>query len=91
MLLPALTEIVPPASTPRLDSEVPVVSGTVPVPVAGAPVELGVEDDPVEAVDEDVDADVDVVPDRTCCTSAEIWLFTRSSAVLLAMLARPLA
>jgi hypothetical protein len=67
---PALTVIVPPGRMPRLDSDEPVVSSTVPFPVAGEPEELevleepgpGDEEDPAEPFD---DGDVEL-PDSTC-------------------------
>lgn len=87
ILVPSSMLNVPPGKIPRLESVVLVVSGTVPVPVAG------VGDEAEEAdVDDDEDAlellDEDEVP-NACWTSAVIWLLTRLSAVWLAILARP--
>ncbi len=87
--------IVPPGKIPSVDSDVLVVSGAVPVPVAGEP---EVPDAPVpeelelvEAPLDDEEAEPPDEPSNTCCTSAVIWLLTRFKAVALAMLARPFA
>ena len=88
--------IVPPARIPRLDSVVPVVSGVVPVPLAGAADVLAEEPlDPEEldddAVDEDDDEVSDVPPDfSTFSIAADNSLLVRFRAVWLAMLAKPL-
>jgi hypothetical protein len=85
--LPALTVIDPPAGIPKLDSDVFVESTAVPVPVAGAGAELDEDDDgePVELDDDEL-----VLPDKMLCIAADNWELTRSNAVWLAMLARPL-
>ena len=98
--MPSLTEKLPRVKNPRPSSEVPDVNGTVPVPVAGAAkatagVEaLDVEDDAVEVV-EVVDAldDDELVDDglSALCTAAVSAVLTRSRAVWLAMLAKPVA
>ena len=92
MLVPSSTLNVPPGRNPRLDSEVLVVSGTVPVPVAGVGV-AGAEFDvgAAAALDDDVEVDVEVLdePPRALCTAADNSESTRFKAVLLAMLARP--
>ena len=89
-LTPALTVIVPPGRTPRLDSEVPVVNRAVLIAVAGEPAELEALEGPEELELEDVDDPVapldddDVeLPDgfNACCTSDEISLLTRFRAV----------
>jgi len=92
ILVPELTVIVPFSRIPSVDSVVPIVSGTVPVPVAGeldaleeleaaeALEEPELVEEPAEPLD---DGDVEL-PDEdcsTCCTSAEIWLLTRFNAV----------
>jgi hypothetical protein len=61
------------------------LSGAVPVAVAGAAAVALDEDEEVDPLD-----DVLVPPDRTLCIAAVSWVLTRSSAVLFAMLARPL-
>jgi hypothetical protein len=93
-LVPALTEIVPFGRIPRLASEVPVVTGTEPMAVAGEPDELAeaVEEAEFEEDEELVAPLDDVVPDgfnaaSTAAVSAEL---TRFKAVWLAMLASPL-
>jgi hypothetical protein len=91
-LSPALTVIVALAGIPRVCSTVPVVSGAVPVPVAGAvKEELEVEED--EEVDELLDDDAVELPDgsNTLCIAAVSWELTRFKAAPLAMLARPFA
>ena len=73
----------------------PDVSGTVPVPLAGAAkatagVEaLDVEDDAVEALDDVVELVDEGL--SALCTAAVSAVLTRSKAVWLAMLARPVA
>ncbi len=84
---------------PRVASEVPVVSGAVPIPIAGEPVvlaeceepeelELADDDEPVELPgDDDVEP-----PVSTCsafCTAADSSELTRFKAVPLARLDRP--
>ena len=100
-MAPAPTIIEPPAGMPRVDSEVLVVTGAVPVPIAGDVEEPDVSDE-LEAPDEHepgddedvvaaLDDDNDVSP-RDCsalCTAAESWELTRVKAVSLAMLDRP--
>ena len=100
--MPSLTVKLPLVKKPRPNSGVPLVSGTVPVPVAGAAttgaaalgaVEL-VEDEADEA-DEGVElADDDAVELADAgfsapCTAAESAVLTRSKAVWLAILASP--
>ena len=59
VLGPTVTVILPPAKMPRLASEVPVVSGAVPIPIAGEPVVLAELEEPeeleLEATDEPVE------------------------------------
>lgn len=92
-MVPVPTVIVPPGRTPSVDSAVDVVTGAVPVPVAGAAAELELVledvDDPLDPLDED-EAEL---PDgfKTCSTRDVIWLLTRFKAVELAMLAKPFA
>src|SRR5580704_11003349 len=76
-----------------VDSEVLMVSGTVPVPVAGAPDVLAEEplDSDDDALDEEDDEVSDVPPDfSTFSIAADNWVLVRFSAVWLAMLAKPL-
>lgn len=100
-MAPVPTVIVPPGRIPSVASEVLVVSGTVPVPVAGEPEPVAVPAG--EAVEPELDVELDDVPldpagdeelpdedCNTCWTIAEIWLLTRLRAVWLAMLDRPL-
>lgn len=96
MLVPSLTVIVPRGGIPRVRSEVVAESGTVPVPVAGAGPEEREEPEELELDEDDDDGDDDVeLPDWACCNALCIAavraVLTRSSAVLFAMLARPLA
>lgn len=94
-VVPAVTVIVPPERIPRLDSGVLVVTGTVPVPVAGVGEVLDVPEEEEEAEELAVepldDEELELLEEdcSACCTSAEIWLLTRFNAVWLAMLARP--
>lgn len=93
VLVPSSMLKVPPGRMPRLESVVLVVSGTVPVPVAGVGDEVEEADvdddaDALESLDEDELLELSEVP-SACWTNAEIWLLTRLSAVWLAMLARP--
>ena len=97
MLVPVVTVILPPGRMPRLDSGVLVVTGTVPTPTAGEPVELEeleeLADDEVEEPLDPLDDD-DELPDSLCsaaCTAAVSSELTRLSAMPLAMLALPLA
>jgi hypothetical protein len=81
------------------DSKVPVVSGAVPIAVAGEPEDVeeleepefeDEEGDAVEALDDD---DVEL-PDEGCsalCIAAVSSVLTRFKAVPLAILARPFA
>ena len=97
--VPSLTVKLPLVKKPRPRSDVPLVSGTVPVPVAAAAttgaaalgaVEL-VEDEADEAV-ELADGDAVELADAgfsAPCTAAESAVLTRSKAVWLAILARP--
>lgn len=93
-MAPAPTVIVPPGRIPSVARDVAVVSTTVPVPVAGAAVELLVADElePEAALVDPLDEEELELPDACscCCTSAVIWLSTRFKALELAMLARPL-
>jgi len=92
-LLPVPTVMVPPGRIRSVDSEVLMVSGTVPVPVAGAPDVLAEEplDSDDDALDEEDDEVSDVPPDfSTFSIAADNWVLVRFSAVWLAMLAKPL-
>lgn len=89
----------PRVRNPRPSSEVPDVSGTVPVPAAGAAtvgveeaeVEVEVEGDVVDEVEAlDVDEPLDAVL-SALCTAAVSAVLTRLKAVWLAILARPVA
>jgi hypothetical protein len=93
VLGPVPTVIVPPGSMPSVDSEVLVVTRAVPIAVAGEPEELEVELEVVEDPLDPLDDDEVELPDgfNACSTSDVISLLTRFNAVLLAMLARPLA
>jgi len=94
--VPSLTVKLPRVKNPRPGSDVPDVSGTVPVPVAGAAkVTAGVEE--ADVVDDAVD-EVEVLDDELAdealsalCTAAVSAVLARSKAVWLAMLARPVA
>src|SRR5579862_9105065 len=92
--MPSLTLIVPFGRIPRMDSDVPVVTGTVPIAVAGEAKVLEPEEEAEDVLVEPVDVepleDAALLPDSSPCTSAEIWLLTRLRAVSLAMLASPL-
>jgi len=84
VLVPSLTVIVLFGAIPRVNSDVPPVSGIVPVPVAGEPVvEAGV----LEPFD---DVELLVWDWTALCAAASSSELTRSKAVWLAMLARPL-
>jgi hypothetical protein len=94
--VPSLTVKLPLVKKPRPNSGVPLVSGTLPVPVAAAlttvgaaleAVELG-EDEAVELVDDDAVGLADVGFSAPC-TAAESAVLTRSRAFWLAMLDRP--
>ena len=78
-MVPSLTVIVPFSGIPRVKSDVFAESGTVPVPVAGEPV--------VEALE--VGAACEAC--TALCNAAVNWALTRSCAILVAMLARPVA
>jgi hypothetical protein len=95
--VPSLTVKLPLVKKPRPNSDVPLVSGTVPVPVAAAATtgaaaleaaELDEDDEPVALVDEDAVGLADVGFSAPC-TAAVSAVLTRSSAVWLAMLAKP--
>jgi hypothetical protein len=94
--VPSLTVKLPLVKKPRPNSDVPLVSGTVPVPVAaaattGAAVLEAAElddDEAVELVDEDAVGLADVGLSAPC-TAAVSAVLTRSRAVWLAMLAKP--
>ena len=99
MKVPSLTVKLPLVKKPRPNSDVPFVSGTVPVPVAGAATigaavleaaELGEDGEAVELVDEDAVVLADVGFSAPC-TAAVSAVLTRSRAVWLAMLAKPVA
>ncbi len=85
--------IVPPGRMPSVDSEVPVVTRAVLVPVAGEAAEAALELEGVEDPLDPPDDDEPELPDgfNTCSTSDVISLLTRFNAVLLAMLAKPFA
>jgi hypothetical protein len=82
--------IVPPGRIPSVESEVDVVTGVVPVPVAGA---AGVLERELEDVADALDDDEPALPDgfNTCSTRDVISLLTRFKAVELAMPAKPFA
>ena len=98
MKVPSLTVKLPLVKKPRPSSDVPLVSGTVPVPVAGAATtgaaaaldedEADEADEAVELVDDDAVEPVDAGFSAPC-TAAESAVLTRSKAVWLAILARP--
>jgi hypothetical protein len=97
--VPSLTVKLPLVKKPRPNSGVPLVSGTVPVPIAGAATtgaavleaaELD-DDEAVELVglvDEDA-VELADVEFSAPCTAAVNAVLTRSRAVWLAMLAKP--
>ncbi len=107
VLVPSLTLMVPVVGIPRVNSEVLVVSGIAPVPVAGEPKKWeevkkpdGLEEPEELELEEDDDEDAleplddDELPDEDCsalCTAVDSSVLTRFNAVWLAMLARPLA
>lgn len=98
--------MVPFGTIPSVSSDVVALNGIVPLPVAGVGTVLGVdalelpdeegdELDDDELVDEELDEVDDVlelplIEESALCTAAVSWVFTRSSAVWLAMLASPL-
>jgi hypothetical protein len=97
--VPSLTVKLPLVKKPRPRSDVPLVSGTVPVPIAAALTTGGVAleaaaldedeaDEAVELVDDDAVEVVDAGFSAPC-TAAESAVLTRSKAVWLAILARP--
>ena len=95
MKVPSLTVKLPLVKKPRPNSGVPLVSGTLPVPVAaalttGAAAALDEDeaDEAVELVDDDAVEPVDAGFSAPC-TAAESAVLTRSKAVWLAILARP--
>ena len=90
MLVLSLTVIVPSARIPSVSSEVPAFSGTLPVPVAGAPEdeldvpdELELPDDEEDELfaDEVVLLESPVTEARALCTAALSCELTRLSAV----------
>src|SRR5580658_9380403 len=95
MLVPSPTVTVPPGRMPSVNSDVPVVSGAVPIPCAGAGgvlavlvvVELELALGVVELDGEELELPFEF---STFSTSCEIWLLTRLIASELAMLERPL-
>jgi hypothetical protein len=91
MLVPSSTLKVPPGKIPKLESEVLVVTGTLPIPVAGVG-EAGTEFDDVAVAVFD-DGEDDDVPEgfSTACTAADSSELTRFKAVPLAILANPFA
>jgi len=91
MLVPSSMLNVPPGRIPRLDSGVLVVSGTVPVPVAGVG-EVGAELDeevPAAVPEEEADGDELEEPCSTFCIAAESSELTRLRAAPFAMVAKP--
>lgn len=80
VLVPSLTVIVPFWGIPSVNSEVLAESGTVPVPVAGAPVVGALDVDPLELACEACTA---------LCNAAVSWAWTRVCASLVAMAAKP--
>jgi hypothetical protein len=92
MLVPSSTLNVPAGRNPSVDSVAVVVSGTVPIPVAGVGDEVAELDDAAVAVFDDDEDDVEA-PDgfNAACTAAVSSELTRFKAVPLAMLASPFA
>jgi hypothetical protein len=82
VLVPSLTVIVPFLGIPSVRSEVADESGTVPVPVAGAPAAGVLE---VELLEPACEAWI------ALCSAATSWAWTRVAASPVAILARPLA
>jgi len=95
VLVPSLTVIVPFWGIPRVNSEVFVASGTVPVPVAGEGLEEleepELEADALEALAAADDVELPELPEIALCSAAESAVLTRFKAVWLARLARPWA
>ncbi len=101
VLVPSLIVIVPFLTIPSVSSDVPVASGVVPVPVAGAAeeaeepepaapeLELAEGDEPLESLEDDEPLVPPEVPLSALCTAAESSVLTRFRAVWLAMLAKP--
>lgn len=105
VLLPAPMLILPLARMPSVNSEVLVINGAVPVPLAGAGEDaeelgaaeaLGLEgaDEPVEPLADAVSGlatppALPVMPCSAFWIAAVNWLLTRFNAVPLAMLERP--
>ena len=97
--VPSLTVKLPLVKKPRPRSDVPLVSGTLPVPVAGALTTGGVALEAAAPDEDDADEAVELVDDGAVdpadagfsapCTAAESAVLTRSNAVWLAILARP--
>jgi len=88
---------------PSVNNEVFAVSGTVPVPTAGAatvaeelvvPLEVEDEEDEGDVLDDEDVSPVLLEPPlmelSALCTAAESWVFTRLRAAWLARLAKPL-
>jgi hypothetical protein len=94
--VPSLTVKLPLVKKPRPNSDVPFVSGTVPVPVAGAlttGAAAALDEDEADEVVELVDDDAVELADvgfSAPCTAAVSAVLTRVRAVWLAMLAKPL-
>src|SRR5580658_1681471 len=95
VLVPSLTVMTPFGGMPSVNSDVPAVSGTVPVPIAGVATAGAAGADALDP-DDDVELEElvgDELPDWVCCNS--LWIaavsavLVRLSAVWLAMLARP--
>jgi hypothetical protein len=93
--VPSLTVKLPLVKKPRPNSDVPFVSGTVPVPVAGAlttGAAAALDEDEADEVVELVDDDAVELADvgfSAPCTAAVSAVLTRVRAVWLAMLAKP--
>jgi len=103
VFVPSPTVIVPLAMIPSVNNEVFAVSGTVPVPTAGAatvaeelvvPLEVEDEEDEGDVLDDEDVSPVLLEPPlmelSALCTAAESWVFTRLRAAWLARLAKPL-
>jgi len=103
VFVPSPTVIVPLAMIPSVNNEVFAVSGTVPVPTAGAatvaeelvvPLEVEDEEDEGDVLDDEDVSPVLLEPPlmelSALCTAAESWVFTRLRTAWLARLAKPL-
>jgi hypothetical protein len=89
--VPSLTVKLPLVKKPRPNSGVPLVSGTVPVPVAGAltTAAAALEAEGLVALVDDDALELADVGFSAPCTAAVSAVLTRSKAVWLAMLAKP--